>query len=421
MTAIVLQSVGLEPWSAMNHDLPNLMQMRAFVRVADEGSVSRASAILYRAQSVVTRAIADLEKRLAVPLFERHANGMRLTDPGARVLPRARRVLAELESVPLLLGRDASQTSEPLYLYQTRRLQFFIKLCETHHMQTVANLFGLSQPAVSAALKVLEDGCGRRLFERTPRGLQPTRASLEILFPVRRALNELRRIDADLAALYGALHGAIHVGALPLGRTRILPEAIVRLTASHPGVQVVTNESPFDLLATELRSGDLDFVLGALRPSDYASDLHGEQLLVEDMVVLARRDHALAAHPLSAQDLAQARWVLPRASTPARAKLDASFAELGIAPPKPVVETGDLALIRGLLLQSDMLAAVSAHQLEHEIDSGELQPLPLPLRHTTRPIGLIYRAGGLHSPPAAALMEQIRQVILDSQKRQVPT
>ncbi|AHL76898.1 LysR family transcriptional regulator [Stutzerimonas stutzeri] len=377
----------------MSRDLPNLMQVRAFVRVADQGSVSRASSMLYRAQSVVTRAIADLETRLDVALFERHANGMRLTDPGARVLPRAQRVLAELESVPLLLGRDPGQTTEPLYLYQARRLQLFVKLCETHHMQTVANLFGLSQPAVSAALKVLEDGCGERLFERTPRGLQPTQ---------------------------GALHGAIHVGALPLGRTRILPEAIVRLTAAHPGVQVMTNESPFDLLATELRAGDLDFVFGALRPAEYASDLHGEQLLIEEMVVLARRGHALGAKRLTPQDLAQARWVLPRASTPARAKLDASFAELGIAPPRPIVETGDLALIRGLLLQSDMLAAVSAHQLEHEIDSGELQPLPLPLRHTTRPIGLIYRAGGLHSPPAAALMEQIREVIRDIQKRQPP-
>lgn len=402
----------------MIHEPPNLMQVRAFVRVAEHGSVSKASGALYRAQSVVTRAIADLEARLGVTLFERHANGMRLTDPGQRVLPRARRVLTELESVPLLLGRDASRLTEPLYLYQARRLQLFVKLCETHHMQTVANLFGLSQPAVSAALKVLEDGSGDRLFERTPRGLQPTRASIEILFPIRRALNELRRIDTDLAALQGALQGAVHVGALPLGRTRILPEAIVRLVTAHPGVQVMTNESPFDLLATELRAGDLDFVLGALRPAEYASDLHGEQLLVEEMVVLARRDHALVDRPLDLQDLAQARWVLPRASTPARARLDASFAELGIAPPRPVVETGDLALIRGLLLQSDMLAAVSTHQLEHEIGSGELQPLPLPLRHTTRPIGLIYRAGGLHSPPAAALMEQIRNVTRDMQKRQ---
>lgn len=93
-------------------ELPNLMQVRAFVRVAELGSVSKASEAAYRAQSVVTRAIAELEARLEVPLFERHVNGMRLTDYGARVLPRARRVLAELETVPRLLrGQRAKRSS----------------------------------------------------------------------------------------------------------------------------------------------------------------------------------------------------------------------------------------------------------------------------------------------------------------------
>ena len=59
-------------------ELPNLMQVRAFVRVADLGSVSRASEALFRAQSVVTRAISELEARLDAPLFERHANGSTL-------------------------------------------------------------------------------------------------------------------------------------------------------------------------------------------------------------------------------------------------------------------------------------------------------------------------------------------------------
>ncbi|WP_163438322.1 helix-turn-helix domain-containing protein, partial [Escherichia coli] len=72
-------------------ELPNLMQVRAFIRVAELGSVSRATEVLFRAQSVVTRAIAELEARFAVPLFERHANGMRLTDYGECLLPRAQR------------------------------------------------------------------------------------------------------------------------------------------------------------------------------------------------------------------------------------------------------------------------------------------------------------------------------------------
>jgi LysR family transcriptional regulator, regulator for genes of the gallate degradation pathway len=391
-------------------ELPNLMQVRAFVRVAEAGSVSRAAQLLFRAQSVVTRAIAELESRLAAPLFERHANGMRLTDYGHCVLPRAQRVLAELGSVPQVVGAPAV---EPLYLFQARRLEVFVKLCETRHMQTVASHFGLSQPAVSSALKVLEGGCGQALFERTPRGLQPTSASQDILFPIRRALNELRHIDSDLSAMHGSLQGVVHVGALPLGRSRILPEAILRFTAAHPLVQVITNESPFDLLATELRVGDVDFVLGALRPGDYASDLTGEPLITEQIVLLARRGHPLLQRQLSLATVREARWVLPRSGSPARYQLDACFAAAGLAGPRPVVESADLAIIRGLLLYSDMLAAVSEHQLAHEIASGELQRLPLALPDTERAIGLTCRNGCLHSPAAAALMACIRQVIAE--------
>ena len=141
-------------------DLPNLMQVRAFVRVADVGSVSKASELLFRAQSVVTRAIAELEKRLQSPLFERHANGMRLSEFGACVLPRARRVLAELDAVPRLLGADTAL--EPLYLFQARRLEVFVKLCQARHMQTVASHFGLSQPAVSSEERRVGKECRSR-------------------------------------------------------------------------------------------------------------------------------------------------------------------------------------------------------------------------------------------------------------------
>ncbi|MCE8023209.1 LysR family transcriptional regulator [Billgrantia aerodenitrificans] len=393
-----------------DRELPNLMQVRAFVRVAELGSVSKASAALYRAQSVVTRAIADLEMHLDAVLFERHANGMRLTDSGEQILPRARRVLAELASVPGLLGIARDTAAEPLYLFQTRRLQLFVKLCETHHMQTVASLFELSQPAVSAALKVLEQGAGVRLFERTPKGLQPTRASQELQYPIRRALNELRHLLAELAAMQGSLKGVVHVGALPLGRTCLLPEAIAQMMAKHPDIQVVTNESPFDLLASELRAGDIDFIFGALRAATYASDLHGEALLQERMVILARRDHPLLAKRVDTTALAAARWILPRAGSPARELLDACFGESGMASPRPAVESGDLAVIRGLLLRSNMLAAVSAHQLEREIVSGELCILPWTLKQTTRAIGLTYRSASLHAPAAKALMEALRKV-----------
>ena len=394
----------------MNAELPSLIQVRAFARVAELGSISRACEALFRAQSVVTRAISDLEKRLGAVLFERRANGMLLTEHGKRVLPRAQRALGELARVPQLAGGAERPSTEPSYLFNTRRLEIFVRLCAARHMQSVALHFGLTQPAISSALKIIEQGCGQRLFERTSRGLQPTLVAEDILVPIKRALNELRHMDDDLAAMRGTLQGLVTVGALPLCRTRILPQAIVQLVEAHPQVQIATQESPFEWLAGELRAGDVDFILGALRPSEYASDLLGEALLTEEMVVLARRGHPLLGEGVSLNDLATARWILPRAATPARHLLEDYFEEIGLQPPQPVVETGDLAVIRGLLLGSSMLAVVSAHQLELEIQSGELQRLPLQLRHTTRAIGLTHRANGLPSPAAQALMDEVRRV-----------
>lgn len=386
-------------------ELPNLLQLRAFVRVAELGSITQAAQRLFRAQSVVTRAIAGLERQLAVPLFERETQGMRLSGPGQGILPRARRVFAELAQVP---RRREAGSGEPLYLMQTRRLQLFASLCQSGHMPSVARQFGVSQPAVSAALKALEQGCGQVLFDRSPHGLRPTVGNAEVALPIRRALNELRHLLADLHAERGEVRGVVRIGALPLGRTRLLPDAIVQVTRRHPHLRVVTDESPFEHLALELRSGDVDFIFGALRPADAGDDLESEALLTEQLVILARADHPLAAGPATPESLASAGWILPRQGSPSRALVEESFRNRGLPAPVAIVESGDLAIIRGVLRGSDLLAAVSAHQLQVELEAGTLCQLAV-LGGSARPLGLIYRKNALPSPAAAAFMQALRE------------
>jgi len=75
------------------------------------------------------------------------------------------------------------------------------------------------------------------------------------------------------------------------------------------------------------------------------------------------------------------------------------------------VETGDLALLRGLLQASDMLTAISAQQLHYEIEAGTLVVLDFPLEATQRTIGVAQRDGALASPCALALIEEIRALV----------
>lgn len=399
----------------------NLRHLRALTAVAEAGSIAGAAEGLFRVSSAVTRSIAELEAALGRPLFERRARGMALNAYGELALARARRIEREFEAARTQLlargGTGVRADVQSLFasILNGRRLAVVASLAEKRNMPTVAREFGITQPAISVALKDLETGLGVPLFQRSARGLVPTPAGEIVAFHFKRVLAELRHILPDIAASEGVLQGSIHVGALPLGRTLVLPLAIAALLAEHPGLHVATVESPYEVLAASLRSGDIDFILGALRSGSGVADLQQEVLFQDRISSICRAGHPLTRIPrIDFAALRQARWVLSRPGSPSRELLESFFSAAGQEAPVPAVETGDLAVLRGLLLESDMVTAISAHQLRYEIRDGSLVVLDFPLERTRRDIGLTQRSGCFPSPGARALMQKIREVVAAS-------
>lgn len=399
----------------------NLRHLRALSAVASAGSIAGAAEGLFRVSSAVTRSIAELERALGRPLFERRARGMVLNTYGELALARARRIEQEFEAARAQLaargGIGASADVHSLFasILNGRRLAVVASLAEKRNMPAVAREFGITQPAVSATLKDLEVGLGVPLFERGARGLLPTLAGEIVAFYFKRVLAELRHIVPDIAAREGVLQGSVNVGALPLGRTQVLPLAVASLLARHPRLHIATVESPYDALAASLRSGDIDFILGALRTGSEVKDLQQEALFEDRLSVITRAGHPLTrAARIDFDALRQATWVLSRQGAPSRVLLEQFFSAARQAPPVPAVETGDLAVLRGLLLESDMVTAISAHQLRYEIRDESLVVLDFPLEQTRRDIGVTQRIGCFPSPGARALIEEIRQVVARS-------
>ena len=176
-----------------------------------------------------------------------------------------------------------------------------------------------------------------------------------------------------------------------------------------PRLRIKTAESPYDLLAAQLRSGDIDFIFGALRPAKDAKDLLQEALFDDCLAVIARAGHPLASRQaLTLRDLRDVQWVLWREESPSRQALLRCFRESGERPPHPSVETGDLAIMRGVIRQSDMLTAVSVEQLHDEIACGDLVVMPVKLDGARRSIGIAQRHGALPSPGTRVLLDEIR-------------
>lgn len=390
-------------------DLPNLMHLRTLVRVADNRTLTNAARKMLRSPSVVHDGIGELETQLGVSLFERVHGGWKVTAEGNCVLLRARRILAELAVLPAILGQPPVTVHEQLYLLNARRLIAFVKLCRLRNMGRVASVMDVTQPAISSAIKAMEAGTNVKLFERHGRGVHPTDVALAILPAIRRSINELNHIAQDLAALAGEVSGKVRIGALPLGRTRIVPQAILRMLELHPNVQVQTFEGNYEQLEIDLRNGDLDLVFGALREEE-DKGLLNDPLFEERLLIIARAGHPLSAGELPLGALAAAEWILPRAPSPARVVIERCFTELSFPSPRARVESGDMAVIRGLLAKSDWLAIVSHHQFETDLSNGELVALKVELPETKRRIGIVTRRGALHPPAVAAMIDALKQI-----------
>ena len=391
----------------------NLKHVRPFLAVASCGSVVAAARALRRAQSAVTRSVRELERELAAELFERRPHGMVPTAEGHSLRARAERAFATMEAARQALGGDGVQRTAPVFTLSVnqQRLRTVMLLAEQHNMGAVATRLGISQPAVSQSVREIETSVGVPLFRRGAQGILPTAAGATLARHLKLALAELRMGEEEVLALRGLAHGSVAIGALSLGRALLLPRAIAVLLERFPALTVRTVEGTFEHLATQLRDGDIDFILGALRPPSDTADFLRETVAHDRMVVLARREHPiLAKGRIDMAQLARLRWVLPPAGTPTRELLESSLRLMGIARPLVQVESADPSLTLGLLLGSDLISAASPQTFHREITDGEVAIVPVRLPRTERPVGTLQRVGGIPSEAARSLLSILRDL-----------
>lgn len=88
------------------HAKARIRHLQLLVRLAELGNLKRAAEAIHLSQPAVTQLLADLERLVDVPLFDRHSRGVRITPAGAALVPVARRMLDALA--------DASEVLEAM-------------------------------------------------------------------------------------------------------------------------------------------------------------------------------------------------------------------------------------------------------------------------------------------------------------------
>lgn len=375
-------------------ELPNIRHLRAFREVARRGGISQAAEHVHLSQPAITQAIAKLEEQVGALLFARRPDGVAVTPEGALFLDRVERALEHLragtrESIRIGGRKGVRGFADFDQLLTAAQLRALTTVADAGNFSLAARAAGISQPTIHRAARDLERLCGLSLFVREAAGIALTPAARTLVQHVKLALAELAQGFAEVCERRGGDSGRIVVGSMPLSRTFILPSAINALARERPDVQIDVVDGPYEDMLHGLRHGEIDVLIGALRNPLPVDDVVQEPLFDDPLAVVARAFHPLSRKPgLTLGDLAGSQWVVPRRGTPTRARFEALFAG---RTPRGLIETSSQVLVRGLLLDSDRLTLISAHQVRHEHELGLLVTLPVTLEGTERAIGLTVR------------------------------
>lgn len=395
----------------------SLRQLKSALYVSQYRNVTKAAYQLNRSQTTVTKAISDLESSLGKELFDRSSNGMMPTVYGTALSHRVELAAAEFakagEQYQEFVPDGRKYSSIPIFSLDIsyKRLAAFLALYQVRNITRAAEILNITKAAVYNSVRQLEELLDLTLFEREPNGAAPTPFCHILARHSKLAFSEIRHALEDLANIDGVTQGRVTIGTLPYTRTFLTPRAINRLLARHPQLDVSTQEGSYKVMEASLRSGDIDFIVGAVRTVDNQHDISTETLFEDKLSIIARKGHPLTQQSkLQLKDLQDADWVLAGKETPGRQLFDETMAKHGAVAPTHAVETSSLSMVRGLLLDSDRVALLSEHQIYYDKLNNILEVLPVELEDTYRPIGITMRAHTQPSPAAKLFLESLREV-----------
>lgn len=162
-------------------------------------------------------------------------------------------------------------------------------LVREHSVTRAADRLGLSQPAVSAALKRLRQQLDDPLLVRTRDGMLPTPRAQEIYSSFGHSLDALQNVLQDGPAFAPErTQRSFNLMLSDIGEIVYLPRLIGRLQRAAPGIRLTVRRLVRPRVAEELGAGRIDLAIGWV---DRPSDVYRKDLFMEDFVCIVRPGH----------------------------------------------------------------------------------------------------------------------------------
>ncbi len=210
-----------------------------------------------------------------------------------------------------------------------RDLRLLLALDEWGSMAKAAAHLNLTQSGVSKAIAELEHTFGVRLYDRTPKGIEPTAYGRALLKGGVAVFDELRQSVNAIEHLADPTAGELRIGCAPPMSWGIVPVVIDRLVRQHPRLAFhVTEADPTTLRYHDLRERRIDLAIGRILGPIPDDDVDAEVLYNEKAFIVAGKNSRWAKRrKIELAELVDEPWCVPTPGSFAGSLLAEAFKE----------------------------------------------------------------------------------------------
>ncbi len=290
-------------------------------------------------------------------------------------------------------------------------LRYFFHVATARSFVRGARAAFVTPPALSKAVRGLEQELGVALLERSTRHVRLTRAGEVVLERCRHILEEAESLRRDAATASGEIKGERRIAAMEVFSIELLPAALTRLVRAHSGLVPLVYEMVPDDMLSALSRGLLDvgFSIGAQPTDSVAREVLGRSAAC----VVSAPEHALQKEGrVTPATIARQKWVMPRFfGKPPFPSLDQFPDQKYPRSPGATIELLQAGI--QLACGGAYLGCFPEISIRRELGNGTLVPLKGAPRVPPFELAVFTRRNTAPSPAVEALVAQMREVLAE--------
>lgn len=288
------------------------------------------------------------------------------------------------------------------------QLRAFYQVAKCRNVSLAAKQLFVSQPAVTAQVKLFEESCGLKLFKKKGRSLQLTDAGSTLFNHAKKIFETEKKIEEVVAQMKELRRGNLKLGSARTYARYFMPFLLTGFRDAFPHIKIHLDEGSSQEMIHSLTELKNEVVIIA-RVDDYPNIVY-IPFSQEKLVLILSPNHRLASQDrISFEQIAVEPIIMKDPGSGTRRLVDDLFLDNGVTP-NVLMETGDAEIIKLLVQHGEGISFLAKEAVAVELQEKKLVSVPLKAEAIFLDVTIAYLKNQALSPPAQAFLGSLKKL-----------